>query len=61
MLVTNRRIGEGLVITLPDGRVIVVKVISVKGQSSCRLGVDAPADVHIRRDELPPLPVAIKP
>lgn len=55
MLVTSRKVGEGVVINTPAGPVKVT-VLSVKGSSSgeyVRLGIDAPVSCNIRRAELP--------
>lgn len=49
MLVLSRKQGESIVI---DGR-ITIKVLEVKG-NRIRLGMEAPADVPIRRTEIPP-------
>lgn len=47
MLVLNRKIGERIVI----GDAIVVTVVSVHGQQ-VRLGIEAPPDVAVWRQEL---------
>lgn len=47
MLVLTRKIGERIVI---DNN-IVIEVMAVQGQK-IRLGIQAPADVHILREEL---------
>ena len=47
MLVLTRKVGERIVI---DNR-IVIEVISVQG-GRIRLGIEAPADVHVLRSEL---------
>jgi len=47
MLVLTRKIGERIVI---DNR-IIIEVMAVQGQR-IRLGIDAPPDVHILREEL---------
>lgn len=47
MLVLSRRIGERIVI---DGN-ITVKIIEVHGQQ-IRLGIDAPEEVRVLREEL---------
>jgi carbon storage regulator len=47
MLVLSRRIGERIVI---DGQ-ITVKIIEVQGEK-VRLGIEAPADVRVLREEL---------
>lgn len=47
MLVTERRVGESLVI---GGGAIVLKVVSIEG-GRVRFGIDAPRDVPIRLAE----------
>ena len=47
MLILTRKIGENLII----GDDVVVKVLGVKG-NQVRIGVDAPKDVDIMREEL---------
>jgi carbon storage regulator len=51
MLVLSRKPGEEIVI----GKNIRLTVLGVRG-SQVRLGVTAPTDVHIRREELAPTP-----
>jgi carbon storage regulator len=53
MLVLSRKEGERLVI---DGN-IVVTVVRLAG-GKVRLGIEAPAEVSVRREELQPLPAA---
>lgn len=53
MLVLGRRRSEVVVIEV-DGREIEVTVVSTGPLT--KLGFTAPADVHIRRAELPKLP-----
>lgn len=53
MLVLSRKEGERLVI---DGN-IVVTVVRLAG-GKVRLGIEAPAEVSVRREELQPLPLA---
>lgn len=58
MLVLTRRPGQRILI---DER-IVVTVVSLKN-GQVRLGIEAPSDVHILREELqdtPPVPASIK-
>ena len=50
MLVLSRKVGERIVI----GNGVTVMVLAVHGQQ-VRLGIEAPRDVSIRREELPPL------
>jgi carbon storage regulator len=47
MLILTRRIGERLMI----GDEIIVTVLGVKG-NQVRLGVDAPKDVEVHREEI---------
>lgn len=47
MLILTRRIGESLVI----GDKITVTVLNVKG-NQVRLGIDAPKDVSVHREEV---------
>lgn len=51
MLVLSRKKDEDIVIKIPDGRVITVKVVQIIADR-VRLGVTAPADVEIQRGEL---------
>jgi carbon storage regulator len=51
MLVLSRKVGERL--WIGDG--IVVEVLEVYGQR-VRLGIEAPRDVIIRREEVPAVP-----
>jgi carbon storage regulator CsrA len=52
MLALSRRVGESIVIELPGGDVVIVKVVSVGGGKTVRLGFDAPDDVEIMRAEV---------
>lgn len=47
MLILTRRVGESLVI----GDDVVVNVLGVKG-NQVRIGVDAPKDVTVHREEI---------
>jgi carbon storage regulator len=51
MLILSRRLGETPILELPTGEQIDVVLLEVKG-SQGRLGIDAPSDVHIVREEL---------
>ena len=51
MLVLSRAKGESITITGPDGTVISLMVVDVRGQR-IRLGMDAPKDWKIMRVEL---------
>ena len=48
MLVLGCGVNEDVVLTLPDGRLVVVAVLSI-GKKNCRVGLNAPLDVHILR------------
>ena len=50
MLVLSRKVGERIVV----GNGVTVVVLAVHGRQ-IRLGIEAPKDVSIRREELPPL------
>lgn len=47
MLVLSRKVGQALII----GNDVVVRVLEVRGQQ-IRIGVEAPADVSVVREEL---------
>lgn len=52
MLILTRRINESLVIGEgPDA--VTVTVLGIHGRQ-CKIGIDAPRSVNIRRDELEP-------
>jgi len=51
MLVLSRRDGEAIELRLPSGEVVLVSVVKTKG-NTVRIGIDAPEDVHILRQEL---------
>jgi carbon storage regulator len=50
MLLLTRRIGEKIII----GNNITVVVVGKNG-NQIKIGIEAPKDVNIRREELPPL------
>jgi carbon storage regulator CsrA len=50
MLVLKRKVREQLVLALPDGRRVVITLLSV-GRGTARLGIEAPAGVDISRPE----------
>lgn len=50
MLVLSRRVEESILIE-PNIRIVVVRI----GNGKVRIGVSAPEDVEVRREELPPL------
>lgn len=51
MLVLTRKLGERILI----GESVVVTILDVN-RWHIRLGIDAPPDIHIRREELSPFP-----
>lgn len=51
-LVLTRKRGEGILLRLPDGRVIKVSVVEFRGSKRVRLAIDADTDVRIVREEL---------
>ena len=51
MLALTRRIGESVILTLPDGRRVEV-TITDKSAGQVRLGIEAPKDVRIDREEI---------
>lgn len=51
MLTLSRRIGEVVVITLPDGQVVKLTVVEVRPDQA-RLGIEAPKGVPVVREEL---------
>ena len=51
MLVVTRKVDERLRLLLPDGSVIWVMICRVSGEG-VRVGIDAPPDVRIEREEI---------
>jgi carbon storage regulator len=51
MLILTRRVGEHLVIQLPDSRTIEVTILGVKG-NQVRVGTTAPKDIQVHRSEI---------
>jgi carbon storage regulator len=51
MLILTRRVGEHLVIQLPDARTIEVTILGVKG-NQVRVGTTAPKDIQVHRSEI---------
>ncbi len=52
MLCLTRRIGQRVRLTLPDGSEIWVAVVDGAHQGYVRLGIEAPANVKIEREEI---------
>jgi len=50
MLVVTRKEQEAVILTLPDGRTVRVIVVEVSNRK-VRLGIEAPADVKVWRDD----------
>lgn len=55
MLILSRKAGEGLVLVCPDGTTIDVVVTDIRkvgtSRPVCKIGVNAPNVVRIRRDD----------
>lgn len=51
MLVLARKKNESIILTVDD-KVIKITVTSIEGSFKCRIGIDAPRDVVIMREEL---------
>ena len=51
MLVLSRQRDERIVILLPDGRMIEIIVVDIRGEK-VRLGIDAPKDITVHRKEV---------
>ena len=52
MLCLNRYPGERILITLPDGRQIALAVLAITPWGKVRLGIEAPRDIEVWREEL---------
>ncbi len=50
-LVLERREGQDILVKLPDGRELVIGVVSIKG-GAVRIAVRAPADLKVDRAEV---------
>lgn len=68
MLILHRKVNQGIVLCLPDGREACVYILDVEEarhggpHGRAKVGIEAPDDVRIRRNELdvilaPPSPV----
>lgn len=51
MLVLSRRPDESIVLALPDGQLIKVQVVEVRGQI-VKLGIEAPPEMPCHREEV---------
>ncbi len=51
MLVLSRKIHEAIIITIPDGRKITLRVIDMQ-RGKVRIGVGADADIVVNRQEV---------
>lgn len=66
MLVLTRKRDEGITITLPDGRKMGLTILEIRGHQpggpagKVRIGISAPEDVLIFRDEIEPDPTVHK-
>lgn len=52
MLILQRKRDEAIVLDLPDGVRVRIVVLSFHGDTSVRLGIEAPRDVPVFREEL---------
>ena len=52
MLALTRRVGEIIDIKLPNGEMIELKVVEIRGKVAVRLGLLAPANCAITRREI---------
>ena len=52
MLLLGRRIGETIIIKAPDGQNIEISVSEIPSLGQARIGIDAPRDYQIYREEL---------
>ena len=50
MLILSQKPGEPIYLTLPDGRKVVLHLLAVGGDR-VRIGIEAPRDVVILRDD----------
>lgn len=51
MLVLERRAGQSLIVTLPDGRGFTIKAVEINNKR-IKIGIEAPDDVKVVREEL---------
>ncbi len=52
MLALTRYVGERIVLEWTDGRTATVELVAVRSSRQAKIGIDAPRDVKIRREEL---------
>lgn len=53
MLILTRRPGEDIIIDMPNGTSVTIRITEVRGDQ-VRIGLQAPADCDIYRSELSP-------
>jgi len=51
MLVLSRKLGERIVCTTPSGEELIFTVVEIRGDK-VRVGVDAPRDITVHRQEI---------
>lgn len=51
MLVLTRRVGERLILTDPEGRQVTFIILSDR-DNQIRIGIEAPRDIEIHREEI---------
>ena len=51
MLVLSRKVNEKIVVTSPDGTLITLMLVEIRGDKA-RIGVDAPKSWSIHREEI---------
>lgn len=56
MLQLGRRIGERVLIETPSGDVIDIELKDIVSHTQARIGIQAPGDHQIYREELPDAP-----
>ncbi len=56
MLVLTRKEGESIVLDTPQGKITIVVVEARDHHGAARIGIDAPRDVPIWREEIRPKP-----
>lgn len=52
MLVISREVNEKIFLTLPDGQAIVITLVEIGRGQRARIGINAPREVTILREEL---------